>query len=179
MEGHPYKKLKGVPYLRQVVWIDSSSVEKTKRSLPVTYLKIYDQIRIVLANYFSRQGVSNIRPGLFSLNVEGGRCALCRGLGYQEIEMVFMDPVRIPCEECKGKRFKPEILELKWKNKNIHQILNMTVAEASGFFVSFPSIWKPLSLLKKSGFGLSGVGASTCPLYQEGNLNGLNWPANF
>ena len=151
LEGHPYKSLKGAPYLRQVVWIDSSSVEKTKRSLPVTYLKIYDQIRIVLANYFSRKGVSNIRPGLFSLNVEGGRCALCKGLGYQEIEMVFMDPVRIPCEECKGKRFKPEILDLKWKNKNIHQILSMTVAEAADFFVSFPSIWKPLSLLKKVG----------------------------
>ena len=151
LEGHPYKNLKGVQYLRQVVWIDSSPVEKTKRSLPVTYLKIYDQIRVVMANYFNKQRVSNIRPGLFSLNVEGGRCPLCRGLGYQEIEMVFMDPVRIPCEECKGRRFKPEILDLKWKNKNIHQILNMTVAEASEFFVSYPSIWKPLSLLKKVG----------------------------
>ena len=151
LQGHPYKSLKGVQYLRQVVWIDSSPVEKTKRSLPVTYLKIYDHIRTLMATCCNKQISSDIKPGLFSLNVEGGRCPFCRGLGYQEIEMVFMDPVRIPCEECKGKRFKPEILNLKWKNKNIHQILNMTVAEAADFYVSYPSIWKPLSLLKKVG----------------------------
>lgn len=151
LEGHLYRNLKGAQYLRQVVWIDSSPVEKSKRSLPVTYLKIYDQIRTVMASYFNKQKLSNIKPGLFSLNVEGGRCPLCRGLGYQEVEMVFMDPVRVPCEECKGKRFKSEILDLKWKNKNIHQVLNMTIAEASDFFVSYPSIWKPLSLLKKVG----------------------------
>ena len=151
LEGHPYKNLKGVQYLREVVWIDSSPVEKTKRSLPVTYLKIYDQIRTLMTAHCNKQTLFNIKPGLFSLNVEGGRCPFCRGLGYQEIEMVFMDPVRVPCEECKGKRFKPEVLDLIWKNKNIHQILNMTVAEAAEFFVSYPSIWKPLSLLKKVG----------------------------
>ena len=149
MDGYSYKKLKGVQYLRQVVWVDSSPVEKTKRSLPVTYLKIYDSIRTLMASYCDNKG--SIRPGFFSLNVEGGRCPHCKGLGYREIQMIFMDSVCIPCEECKGKRFKQEILNLKWKNKNINQILNMTIAEASEFFVSWPTIWKPLSLLKKVG----------------------------
>ena len=151
LEGHPYKALKGEQYLRQVVRMDPSPVEKTRRSLPVTYLKIYDQIRNLMALHCNRQNFLNIKPGIFSLNVEGGRCPFCMGLGYKEIEMIFMDPVRIPCEECKGKRFRSEILNLKWKNKNIHQILNMTVAQAADFFVSWPSIWKPLSLLKKVG----------------------------
>ena len=151
LEGHPYKNLTGAQHLRQVVWINSSPVEKTKRSLPVTYLKIYDQIRTLMASHCDTHRFADIKPGFFSLNVEGGRCSHCRGLGYQEIEMVFMDPVRIPCEECKGKRFNLEILNLKWRNKNIHQILNMTVAKAAEFFVSYPSIWKPLSLLKRVG----------------------------
>ena len=150
-EGHSYKNLKGEQHLQQVVWIDASPVEKNKRSLPVTYLKIYDQIRNLMVLHCDKQKKLHIKPGLFSLNVEGGRCPSCQGLGYREIEMVFMDPVRIPCEECQGKRFRPEILNLKWKNKNIHQILNMTVAQASDFFVSWPSVWKPLSLLKKVG----------------------------
>ncbi len=151
LAGEAYEKLKGNQYLKRVVWLDSAPVEKTKRSLPVTYLKIYNHIREIIADYHNKNRFLEVKPGLFSLNVDGGRCPECSGLGYQEIEMVFMDPVRILCEECKGKRFKPEILSLKWRNKNIHQILNMTVASASEFFVSFPAIWKPLSLLKKVG----------------------------
>ena len=150
-KGHPYAELKGTGHLRQVVWMDSTPVEKTKKSLPVTYLKIYDSIRSLMADHCRGPGADLVRPGFFSLNVEGGRCSFCRGLGFQEIEMVFMDPVRIPCEECGGKRFKPEILGLKWRGKNIHQILNMTVERASDFFVSYPAVWKPLSLLKKVG----------------------------
>ena len=151
IKGHPYEKLKGVEYLNQVVWLDPSPIEKNKRSLPVTYLKIYDSIRNLMASHCNHLAGFNVKPGFFSLNVEGGRCPVCCGLGYQEIEMVFMEPVRIPCEQCKGKRFKPEILNLKWKNKNIHQILNMKVAQATEFFVSWPSIWKPLSFLKQVG----------------------------
>lgn len=160
--GHSYKKLKGVQYLREVVRIDSSSVERTKRSLPVTYLKIYDSIRALMASHCDKSG--NIRPGFFSLNVEGGRCPHCKGLGYREIQMVFMDSVCIPCEECKGQRFKEEILNLKWRDKNINQILNMTVDKALEFFVSWPSIWKPLSLLKKVGLGYLVLGQNLSTL---------------
>lgn len=162
IKGHPYKKLKGTQYLREVVWVDSSSVERTKRSLPVTYLKIYDSIRTLMTSHCDKSG--NIRPGFFSLNVEGGRCPHCKGLGYLEVQMIFMDSVCIPCEECKGQRFKEEILNLKWRDKNINQILNMTVDKALEFFVSWPSIWKPLSLLKKVGLGYLVLGQNLSTL---------------
>ena len=163
-KGHPYKTLKGTEHLRQVVLIDSSSVERTKRSLPVTYLKFYDSLRSLMATYCKRRGGQNLSPGLFSLNVEGGRCSVCQGLGYKEIEMVFMDAIRVPCEECKGKRFSKEVLNLTWRNKNIHQILSMTVEEGLNFFVSYPAIWKPLSLLKKVGLEYLVLGQSLSTL---------------
>jgi len=160
VHGHPYKELKGVKYLKQVIWVDASPVEKAKRSLPVTYLKIFDVIRSLMAANGNAYGLSPVKPGVFSLNIEGGRCPLCKGLGYLEIEMVFMDPINIPCEECGGKRFRAEILERRWKGKNIHDILNMTVSNALEFFVSYPSIWKPLSILKKVGLDYLSLGQS-------------------
>ena len=149
--GGVFKNLNGWKYLEQVVMIDSSPVEKTRRSLPVTYLKFYDHIRNLMAGYAQSDIDEFIRPGYFSLNVEGGRCSVCHGLGYQEIDMVFMDPIRLTCEECGGKKFKSEILNWKWRKKNIYDILNMTVQEAMDFFVSYPAIWKPLALLKRTG----------------------------
>ena len=145
LPGGIYSKLKGSSYLRRVVLVDTSPIEKTRRSLPVTYLKIYDHIRQLIA----RSG--SLSPRDFSLNVDGGRCSVCRGLGYQEVEMVFMDPVRIHCEKCQGRRFQPRVLKVQWKNKNIYQILNMNVQQALDFFVSYPAIWRPLSFLKKVG----------------------------
>lgn len=159
-----FKNLIGWRYLEEVVMIDSSPVEKTRRSLPVTYLKFYDHIRNLMAGYAQSDIDEFIRPGYFSLNVEGGRCPVCRGLGYQEIDMVFMDPIRLTCEECGGKRFKSEILSWKWRNKNIYDILNMTVQEALDFFVSTPAIWKPLSLLKKTGLAYLILGQSLSTL---------------
>ena len=167
MEGHKYSNLKGAQYLRQVVLVDQSPVEKTKKSLPVTYLKFYDQIRFLMAKNSRSRGPSSfteLKPGYFSLNVEGGRCLECRGLGYQEIEMVFMDPVRTPCNACQGKKFKPEILGFEWRGQNIHQILSMTVESALKFFVSYPSIWKPLSFLKKVGLEYLVLGQSLSTL---------------
>ena len=161
-----FKELKGLQHLRQVVMIDSSPAEKTQRSSPVTYLKFYSFIRQLMAGYAESSSAVRrlLKPGDFSLNVEGGRCPACRGLGYQEVDMVFMDPVRLICEECRGKRFKPEILNWKWQNKNIHQILNMTVQSAMDFFVSHPAIWKPLSLLKKTGLDYLTLGQSLSTL---------------
>ena len=162
--GGSFKNLKGWRYLEKVVMIDASPVEKTQRSLPVTYLKFYDQIRNLMAAYARSDTQQFIRTGYFSLNVEGGRCPVCRGLGYQEIDMVFMDPIRLVCEECAGKRFKPEILSWRWRGKNIYEVLNMTVQEAMNFFVSHPAIWKPLSLLKKTGLDYLILGQSLSTL---------------
>ena len=160
--GQPYKSLTGAEYLRQVVRMDSAPLEKSRRSLPVTYLKIYDQIRNLMAEHAGPR--VDVRPGVFSLNVDGGRCPACQGMGRREVEMVFMDPILIPCEECGGKRFKPEILRLKWKGKNIHQILSLTAREALEFFVSFPAIYKPLSFLKRVGLDYLLLGQSLSTL---------------
>ncbi len=151
IKGHPFKTLKGAEQVQKVVWINPAPVKNQKNSLVATYAGVYGFIRHVMALNCHQMGREEIPSRLFSLNVEGGRCPSCRGLGYQEIDMVFMDPIRTPCEECQGKRFKQEVLDLKWKNKNMDQILNMTVDTASEFFVSSPYIWKPLSFLKKVG----------------------------
>ncbi|NQZ01827.1 MAG: excinuclease ABC subunit A, partial [Bdellovibrionales bacterium] len=90
-------------------------------------------------------------PGTFSLNVEGGRCPVCKGLGHETIDMMFMDDIEIPCEACDGKRFRPEILEIKYHKKTIHDVLNMTVSQAMDFFVSYPNIRRPLSILREVG----------------------------
>ena len=143
--GSLYSQLKGAHYLQDTVLISTVGIDKSKRSLPATYLRIYDSIRAVMGK------AGNVKPRAFSLNVDGGRCPMCRGLGYLEVEMVFMDPVRIVCEDCRGKRFQNSILDITWRGKNIHQILSMTVQQALDFFVSYPEIWKPLALLKKVG----------------------------
>ncbi len=165
ISGLPFSEIKGIEHLKKVIFVDPSPVERIKRSMPVTYLKFYDSIRQLLSEESERKKLHTvIRPGSFSLHVEGGRCFHCRGLGYQEIEMVFMDPVKIPCEECGGKRFKKEILDLKWRGKNIDQILNLTVEKALEFFVSFPSIYQPLFLLKKVGLEYLVLGQSLSTL---------------
>ena len=156
--GGMYSTLKGASYLRRVVLVNASTIEKTRRSLLVTYLKIYDSIRELIAQ------ASQISARSFSLNVDGGRCRACRGLGYQEIELVFMDPVRIECSTCEGKKFKPEVLKARWKGKNIHQILNMKVTEALDFFVAYPTIRRPLNFLKKVGMEYLALGQSLSTL---------------
>ncbi len=158
LPGGIYSTLKGASYLRRIVLVNTSPIEKTRRSLPVTYLKIYDSIRQLIARSCP------LSPRDFSLNVDGGRCSVCRGLGYQEVEMVFMDPVRILCEECQGKRFQPKVLKAQWKGKNIYQILNMNVQQALDFFVSYPAIWRPLAFLKKVGMDYLVLGQSLSTL---------------
>jgi excinuclease ABC subunit A len=96
----------------------------------------------------------------FSLNVDGGRCPACKGLGVELIDMMFMDDIEIPCDTCNGKKFRPEVLEIQYRGKNIHEVLSMTVAEAMDFFVSYPNIRRPLSLLKDVGLDYIQLGQS-------------------
>lgn len=145
-----HTKLIGSENIKNILLIDQSPIGKSARSSPITYLKAFDAIRTLMASVTEAQQ-RGYTPGTFSLNVDGGRCPSCRGTGYEEIDMQFMDNVVIPCDVCDSKKYRPEILEILFNKKNIHEILSMTVAEAMNFFVAHPNIRKPLSVLKEVG----------------------------
>nr|BFD61176.1 hypothetical protein CKG001_32830 [Bdellovibrio sp. CKG001] len=150
LPSQEYSGLDGVENIKNVLLIDQSPIGKSARSSPITYLKAFDAIRSIMATTQEAQS-RGYTAGTFSLNVDGGRCPACKGTGYEEIDMMFMDNVVIPCDVCDGKKYRPEILEIQYKNKNIHEILSMTVNEAMNFFVAHPNIRKPLSVLKEVG----------------------------
>lgn len=161
--GKDFSEAKGLELIKDVVLIDQSSIGKTARSNPLTYLKIFDAVRSVMASA-SEAKARGYTAGTFSLNVDGGRCPVCKGLGYEMVDMLFMDDIEIKCDNCDGKRYRPEILEVTFKGKNIDEILNMTVNEAMDFFVSFPNIRRPLSLLKEVGLEYLRLGQSASTL---------------
>lgn len=160
LKGQPFKSLSGAEELTSVLYINQESVGRTERSNILTYLKVFDHIREI----FSSLPISQERgytAGTFSLNVDGGRCPVCRGLGYEEIDMVFMDNLKIPCEACKGKKYQADILDVIFKGKNIHQVLALTVQQAMDFFVSQPQIRRPLAMLKEVGLEYLQIGQNT------------------
>lgn len=146
----PYSQIEGVQHIKNVLLIDQSPIGKSARSSPITYMKAFDSIRTIMAS-LPESKARGYTPGTFSLNVDGGRCPACKGTGFEEIDMMFMDNVIIPCDICDSKKYRPEILEIQYKGKNISEILSMTVNEAMGFFVAYPNVRKPLSLLKEVG----------------------------
>lgn len=145
-----HTKLVGHENIKNVLLIDQSPIGKSARSSPITYLKAFDAIRTLMSSTPEAQE-RGYTPGTFSLNVDGGRCPACKGTGFEEIDMQFMDNVIIVCDVCDGKKYRPEILEIQFNRKNVHEILSMTVAEAMNFFVAHPGIRKPLSVLKEVG----------------------------
>ncbi|HVK62375.1 MAG TPA: excinuclease ABC subunit UvrA, partial [Bdellovibrionales bacterium] len=163
LQGQPYEKINGLDYIKNVLFIDQSPIGKTARSSPVTYLKVYDSIRSILAST-PESKLRGYNSGTFSLNVDGGRCPVCKGLGYELIDMMFMDDVMLTCDACDGKKFRREVLEVTYKQKNIYEILNMTVSEAMDFFVAYPNIRKPLSFLKEVGLDYIRLGQSASTL---------------
>lgn len=155
----PYQSLRGIEHIKQVILIDQKAIGKSSRSNPVTYMKVYDEIREIMASTEEAKS-RGYTSRFFSLNVDAGRCPKCNGEGHETIDMMFMDDITLVCEECNGKRFKPEILEIHYRGKNIDDILNMTVLQAMDFFVSYPSIRRPLSILKEVGLDYLRVGQS-------------------
>jgi excinuclease ABC subunit A len=143
-----------------VEFIDQNPIGKSSRSNPVTYVKAYDHIRELFA-YQQLARSRGYKAGTFSFNIEGGRCEVCQGEGEVKVEMQFMADLYLPCESCKGKRFKDAILEVEYKNKNIYDILNLTVDEAIEFFAKEPKILEKLQPLQEVGLGYVKLGQSS------------------
>ncbi len=158
-----FERIYGAENISDVLLLDQSSIGKNSRSNPATYLKAWDEIRRIFANqvHSIRNGYS---PKYFSFNVDGGRCQVCKGEGEITFDMHFMDSVKIPCEECDGKRFKAQILDVTYKNKNIYQILQTTIDEAFELFAENPILRKKLSLLREVGLGYLRLGQSSTTL---------------
>lgn len=159
-----YQKLEGdVEQLTQVELVNQNPIGKSSRSNPITYVKAYDAIRSLMSN----QQLSKMRgykPGFFSFNVDGGRCDECKGEGEQVIEMQFLADVRLECEACKGKRFKPEILDVKYNGKNIYDILDLSVEEALEFFADNKEVVNKIQPLFDVGLGYVKLGQSSSTL---------------
>jgi len=145
------------------VMIDQSPIGRTPRSNPVTYIKAFDGIRELYASLPEAQK-RGLTAGHFSFNVPGGRCETCQGDGTVTVEMQFLADVELICEECKGARYKPQVLEIRYRGKNIHEALNLTVQEALHFFASSPKITGKLRILDEVGLGYLRLGQSASTL---------------
>lgn len=147
--------------ITQIEMVDQDPIGKSSRSNPVTYIKAYDTIRALMADQpLSKQ--RDYKPAHFSFNVDGGRCEACQGEGYQTIEMQFMADVKLTCESCNGKRFKLEVLEVTYKEKNIADILDLTVDEAMDFFIdNQPKLAEKILPLQEVGLGYIGLGQAS------------------
>ena len=146
--------------IAQIEMVDQNPIGKSSRSNPVTYIKAYDEIR----DLFARQPLSKMRgfqPKHFSFNVDGGRCDTCKGEGEQVVEMQFLADVHLTCESCGGKRFKEEVLEVKYKDKNIYDVLEMSVDEAIDFFYDEKNLSKAIQPLSDVGLGYVKLGQSS------------------
>ncbi|MGI4828954.1 MAG: excinuclease ABC subunit UvrA [Janthinobacterium lividum] len=161
--AHLYRALSGTQFLNDVVLVDQSPIGRTPRSNPVTYTKAFDPIRELFAAQPDSKR-KNLTAGSFSFNVPGGRCDVCEGDGTVTVEMQFLADVELPCEECNATRYKTSVLEVKYKGKNIHDVLGMTVREAVGFFAGLPKIVDKLAVLDEVGLGYLRLGQSATTL---------------
>jgi excinuclease ABC subunit A len=158
-----YRELSGSQYLNDVVLVDQSPIGRTPRSNPVTYIKAFDAVRELFAAQPDARR-KNLTAGSFSFNVPGGRCDVCEGDGTVTVEMQFLADIELPCEECNGTRYKASILEVKYKGKNIHEVLGMTVREALIYFAGHPKIVDKLAVLDEVGLGYVRLGQSATTL---------------
>jgi excinuclease ABC subunit A len=149
--------IRGHMLLDQVEMVDQSPIGRTPRSNPVTYTKAFDAIRELMAETHQAR-IRGLRPGYFSFNVPGGRCEVCQGEGVVKIEMQFLADLFLECEACKGKRYKQEALEIRYKGRNIDDILNLTVDEAVAFFGDVAAVANKLRVLQDIGLGYLTLG---------------------
>ncbi len=158
-----HRGMRGLEYVDKVIGIDQSPIGRTPRSNPATYTGVFTDIRALFAQTQDAK-MRGYGPGRFSFNVKGGRCEACEGDGILQIEMHFLPDIYVPCEVCKGARYNRETLEVKYRDKNIHDVLEMTVEEACAFFENIPRIHRKLKTLLDVGLGYIKLGQSATTL---------------
>jgi excinuclease ABC subunit A len=152
-----HQRLDGHEFVSDVVLVDQTPIGRTPRSNPVTYLKAFDPIRELFAATKDAKS-RGLTASHFSFNVPGGRCEACQGEGEVRVEMQFLADVFVPCEQCEGRRFKQQVLEVKYKNRSIMQVLDLTVREALTFFANSPKVLRRLQVLDEIGLGYLRLG---------------------
>lgn len=162
-EPLPYREILGLENVDKVVTVDQTPLGRTPRSNPATYTGVFSDIRSLFVN-LPEAKIRGYKPGRFSFNVSGGRCETCKGNGYRTIEMNFLPDVLVPCEECGGRRYNRETLEVRFKGKSIADVLDMTINQAVEFFEFQPSILKKLKVLKDVGLGYIKLGQPSSTL---------------
>lgn len=159
----PYKSIEGLEYIDKIVNVDQSPLGRTPRSNPATYTGVFSDIRNVFVD-LPEAKIRGYKAGRFSFNVAGGRCEVCGGNGYKTIEMNFLPDVLVPCEECHGKRYNRETLEVRFKGKSIADVLDMTINQAVEFFDSIPAILNKIKVLQDVGLGYIKLGQPSTTL---------------
>ena len=163
LKPRPYENIDGLQHLDKVVDIDQSPIGRTPRSNPATYTGLFTPIRELFAQVPEARA-RGYKPGLFSFNVKGGRCEACQGDGVIKVEMHFLPDIYVSCDTCNGKRYNRETLDIRYKGKNIHEVLNMTVEDASDFFAAVPMLSRKLETLVDVGLSYIRLGQSATTL---------------
>ena len=159
----PYDSIEGIENIDKVVNVDQSPLGRTPRSNPATYTGVFSDIRSLFVN-LPEAKIRGYKPGRFSFNVKGGRCETCGGNGYKTIEMNFLPDIQVPCEECHGKRYNRETLEVRYKGKSIADVLDMTINQAVEFFENVPDILRKIKTIQDVGLGYIKLGQSSTTL---------------
>lgn len=158
-----YDSIEGLEHIDKVVNVDQTPIGRTPRSNPATYTGVFSDIRSLFVNLPEAQ-IRGYKPGRFSFNVKGGRCETCGGNGYKTIEMNFLPDIQVPCEECHGKRYNRETLEVRYKGKSIADVLDMTINQAVEFFENVPEILRKIKTIQDVGLGYIKLGQSSTTL---------------
>ena len=159
----PYDSIEGLKLIDKVVSVDQSPIGRTPRSNPATYTGVFSDIRSLFVN-LPEAKIRGYKPGRFSFNVKGGRCETCGGNGYKTIEMNFLPDIQVPCEECHGKRYNRETLEVRYKGKSIADVLDMTINQAVEFFENVPEILRKIKSIQDVGLGYIKLGQPSTTL---------------
>jgi excinuclease ABC subunit A len=159
----PFKKIEGIEHIDKVIEIDQTPIGRTPRSNPSTYTGVFSDIRNLFV-MLPEAKIRGYKPGRFSFNVKGGRCETCQGAGMKLIEMNFLPDVQVPCEECSGKRYNRETLEVRYRGKSISDVLDMSIEDAVAFFEPIPAIYRKIKTLQEVGLGYIRLGQSSTTL---------------